>query len=623
MATDTNTTVVSTRTTGSADFKSFVHTSLDDDSWSLSGASPSGFGIVSLRRLHGFLSHVISLEPSRRSNFGPTRRKLEELRSRLFALAMSDAPSKAVFFEVFENEVKQVISTWPPLLPGVQRPTTTDTDGGDEVDNNVGDTNPLPTPVVSGLGASSPGDDFYLSLASANVEVLAPRAPTVSPYPSVLLEVGRPDFGLTPDQLAVRLLKEINVFAVAGSSAVAMPQTQFAVMRPSIALTLQLLCKGAPVPATLPDVSLRSALRNFLTRQYNAVITNIRRAAAVHAVATPVPSTDQVLAGAATTNSLGASTTVSDTVHTNNLQLHAAVVALQRQVSSLVDHVSSGASPTDLATGISSPAVPAYIAKAFERPDPSLGVVPQSVSDELHAKDVKYLERLTFVRSLMNKGGRKIHPDIDAYIQKNFCSPQMSYIGYENRVSAAARRKSIIGQKLDIQDDVRLHLDIRIQRHRAEKRSLGNAISLQEIESLKTREFKSFSNIRMRLNLLFATDTDGKSAVASVITSSDAPFVRAAFGATTGQAKTLLAALQKSAMKRPSPRHPTGPGQPPTSKVKRLRACNHCGASGKLYHAYYKCPDWLSGKDPAVGSSFAKMLAAGKTIPSKSKKKKK
>ena len=259
--------------------------------------------------------------------------------------------------------------------------------------------------------------------------------------------------------------------------------------------------------------------------------------------------------------------------------------------------------------------MPNYIAKAFERPDPSLRVVPPVVSDELHAKDIKYLQRLTFVRSLMNKSGRKIHPDIDAYIQKNFCSPQMSYIGYENRVAGGARRRSVVGQKLDIQDDVRTLLDIRIQRHRAQKRNLGDAISLQEIEALKTREFRSFSNIRMRLNILFATDTDGKSAVASVVASGDTVFARAAFGATTGQAKTMLAALQKSAMKRPPPRRHNTLGQPPPNKPRNARACNQCGASGKDYHSYYKCPDWLAGSPPSAGSAFAKRLAAGKKIP--------
>ena len=419
----------------------------------------------------------------------------------------------------------------------------------------------------------------------------------------MLLAVGSTDFDLAPDQLASRLLSEIGIFAAAGSSAVAMSAEQFASARPSIALTLQLLCKGAPVP----DDSLRSAMKNFLTRQYNTVVTNIRQASAVQADATPAgPATDIVVPAAVARPA---------TSSTDEQSLRSVVVALQRKVSSLVDHINSGASPSDLGSVVA-PALPAYIAKAFERPDLSLTVVPDCVSDALHAKDLKYSARLAFTRSIMNKGGRKVHPDIDAYIQKNFCSPQMSYCGYESRISGLARRKSVIGQKLDIQDDVRTLLDVRIQRHRAQKRNLGDAISLQEIESLKTREFRLFSEIRTRLNIMFATDTDGKSAVASVVASGDTPFVRAALGATTGQAKSLLAALQKSAMKRPPPsKVPHGPDQ----KIPRLRgnsrACKHCGASGKKYHPYYKCTSWMANEKPAAGSAFAKKLASGKTVP--------
>ena len=366
------------------------------------------------------------------------------------------------------------------------------------------------------------------------------------------------------------------------------------------------------MPASVPDDSL---WRNFLTRQYNTVITSIRQAAVVQAAATPV--------GHAVGNVVPTAVARPATASIDEQSLRSVVVALQQKVSSLlVDHINSGASLSDLGSAVT-PTLPAYIAKVFECPDLSLTVVPPEVSDVLDAKDLKYSARLTFTRSIMNKGGRKVHPDIDAYIQKNFCSPQMSYCGYENRISGGVGRKSVIGNKLDSQDDVRTLLDIRIQRHRAQKRNLGDAISLQEIESLKTREFKCFSEIRTRLNILFATDTDGKSAVASVVASGDTPFVRAALGATTGQAKSLLAALQKSAMKRPPPSpSKIPPGADP--KIPCLRdnsgACNHCATSGKKYHAYYKCPSWMAGEKPAAGSIFDKKLASGKTIPSFKKK---
>ena len=98
------------RTTGSSDFKFFVDECLSDLSWNLLGAPPSGFGLVRLRRLGGFLDHGVSLEFSRRGNFGPSRRKLEELRSRIFALPPSSCPTRSVLFDHFSDEINAAIA---------------------------------------------------------------------------------------------------------------------------------------------------------------------------------------------------------------------------------------------------------------------------------------------------------------------------------------------------------------------------------------------------------------------------------------------------------------------------------------------------------------------------------
>lgn len=577
----------SLRTTGSADFKNFVKSCLDDLSWNLSGQSPAGLGLVRLRRLHSFLIHVCTLPASRRRNFGPTRGHISNLRQRLLAMPPSDAPSKALLFDIFEKEMATVLSSWPPTLPADAPPPVL----GAPVEQAVADTDApaAPNPVT-----------FYANLA-ADAANPFPVLPTVSKFPSVLFDVLKPGFDLPPQDVAARLLDEAAVFSPVGSSNFAMSAVNFTTQRQSVKLSLEQLC-NVPVPNTILDDTLRAAMRNFLIHQYNCtrqimVDKAAATAAAAAAAVTPPPAPVPAVSHMAT---------------------------LQRNFTALVDHINhAGGAPTDLSLSPAD-ALPSYVSRTFERSNPALLVVPDVVSEALHARDKAMAGRLEFLHSLANVDGKCLHPDIDLYFQKYYCAADMNIVGLETTVPAS-QRAAVCKDKIKAQDDLRRLLDIRMQRFRLQKRKLGDAISKAEIEDLKSREFRVFSDIRMRFRSMLAGSAQERlNALAGVTAASDTVFAQASFGASAAQAKTLLVALHKSRVKRKRPVKVTRAyGFTAPAKVTgSSRTCHHCGVSGANYHPFYKCPKWKAGSPPVPGTKYASLVASGKTVPKVKKKKK-
>ena len=86
-----------TRTTGSADFKAFTQSLMNDTSWDLT-AGPTGLDFPRLLRLLAFLTSAIDLPRAQRGNFGPNKSRLLELRQRLLGVVQFQG-TKGMLFE--------------------------------------------------------------------------------------------------------------------------------------------------------------------------------------------------------------------------------------------------------------------------------------------------------------------------------------------------------------------------------------------------------------------------------------------------------------------------------------------------------------------------------------------
>ena len=569
------------RTTGSRDFKQFVTAALADHEWNLSNElDKGGFGLSRLKMLSGFLLQACTLaQPS----FGPSKQDLLLLYTRL--LGVDDfSGTKVELWNKLGTEVDALLADWPPRIPVL---------GDQDVqDQRSGNTSP---------GLDDQAAQFWASLADS----LTPNTNSNNTdfYPSVLLNLGA-FRGSTQELIDKLALEAAALNQLVGQNLLD--------ARPSIARTFATI-SNVPMPASLPVDVLKKGAIAFIVDKIKALRDGqVGRTPRVPQPVRPghTRQPDQPRL----------STTALPRPPTHQPAAESTLNRLAHNFDSLVDHLQlSGVADISMTSAVPPP-LPAYIQRAIARPDSTTHVVQDTITDLDAREDGEILKRLQFIQSPLNIEQRIVHEDIERFIQKRFCSADMDILRLENKGRASVRN-DIIRQKSLIYQDVRRVLEIRQQRHFLQKRRLGDVIAKAEIEDLKTREFRTFATIRLKLRALFASPADRKAAYASVTSKEDCALVQAALFASPAASQSVLTMLHKSRFARKrSPIKPLGTSTSPiriTKKRKRTGICYQCGATGADYHPFSLCPEWKKGAAPKKGSVFAKQKAQGMRLPTK------
>jgi hypothetical protein len=563
--------------------------------------------------------------------------------------------TKADLFHKLSEEVDSILADWPPSLPNLQPQSENSTQQPNA------QSNPAQQPV-----SVNQQMNFWTGLANS-LTTAAPSANLPIFYPTVLLNLEKFQ-GSPQDLLDALVLETATLEQLKGQNLVN--------ARPNLSRTFAELSK-TPVPNALNVDVLKNAAMAFLLskikklrqaillRQQNAMqpptqSVNLAQTTADQSGG-PSQPINLVLPGApaqtfhasqSTTAQRGGTAPPNNTDQPTVGQPHVPVINSQFQPS-IVNVMPATASINTLAHNFSSligqlqqsgvtnismtsptpPPLPNYISNALDQPDSTLAVVPSRISDVDAQQDASILKRLKFLHSPLNIDQRIIHDDVERFIQDRFCAADMDILRLENS-GGRYRRQDIIQQKSLVYQDVRRILEVRQQRYLLQKRKIGNALAKTEVEELKTREFSLFANVRLKLRALFATPAERRAAFASVTSKEDCTLVQAALSASPACSQAVLAMLHKSRFTKK--RKPVSYGHHDNfgaavsyghhgnfgaekSRIKITRyptcACFHCGATGKNYHGYPKCPEWLKGVKPKTDTVHGKQLAKGEKIP--------
>ena len=338
------------RTTGSADFKAFAQSLMNDTSWDLT-AGPTGLDFPRLLRLLAFLTSAIDLPRAQRGGFGPNKSRLLELRQRLLGVIQFQG-TKGMLFEVFAAEVLAIIKNWPPSASNLRSaayaaplPTPASSNappaaGSSDTNASAPGPSPAPSPApTSAPGPSSssahgtpapappPATDSPAPASSSAANPSPPPPPTTDPpapapspssaavdpasfwtslaqsaqqsnpefFPSVLLEVHNLTYSGSKSDLASRIFIERERFKPANVSG-SMSARDFTRQRQSIARTFGFL-QGVPLPDHVPDDIARAAIHAFLDKQLL-----LARADASLAASSSTPGENPVYLGSSLSN---------------------------------------------------------------------------------------------------------------------------------------------------------------------------------------------------------------------------------------------------------------------------------------------------------------------------------
>ena len=634
------TTPVVARTSGSADFRKFVQDILQKQ-WT----SASDILIDDLVRLHAFLSHVATMDVAAQSHHGPSKTTLITLFLRLFREQITG--TKPTVFQALTERIAKVKE---------------DRSRSDESNPPASAPPPAAPPSSSEQQATTGTDSAALSFWD---QYSSPPTPPPPVFKSILAD----EATLAPAEFASSLFGELPVFLPPGKHSDALSHAKFAVMRPALQTYFHALT-GYAFPAHFDDVLLRQRIFNYMHSKYldackraglppRTIVRVVRQppmAAPLRSVSVdgsnlrvnlrrvPVSSSSRVMFGlpqapapapypvptATHLSSTQSAASAAASAHAQPAKdpMQRQIAALSKVVSSLAEHISttSGTPVPGLdLTSSQDSTLPSFIKNSFQKRGYDV-VVPDRIPQAEANVDQMWYAELQKLRSIKNSDGDRNPKTLREHMQQRFCPANLDVVNIAAKGPAAHRMRMNREEMLQLRD-YEDYLQVRLARNDAENRSLGDAISKQEIDALKQREYELYGQIRTRYRLMLLSASDLRTVLTGLTDEEDMHFVQATFkGASSSQAQAMIKAMRKAgnATKRKNEIDATG-GWRQLAKRRRnqgVRVCYQCGAKGNNYHVFTACPEWLQGKPPKKGTRFDQYLAQGKTIPKPKPRKK-